>query len=102
MGRRGPADSARPLHIGIIQKAWRSAAVALAVLFIVISLIGLFGVWFAEGSAANIAVKGFGVVETGVGVVDTGVARVHDLIAASRTEVRQAAETITVVGGRAE
>jgi uncharacterized phage infection (PIP) family protein YhgE len=46
--------------------------------------------------------KGFGFVETGAGVVDAGMARVHDLIAASRTEVRQAVETITAVGARTE
>src|SRR4030095_7102311 len=41
-------------------------------------------------------------VETADGVVDAGVARVDDLIATSRTEVRQGAETITAVGTRAE
>ena len=39
-------------------------------------------------------------IEIGVGVVDAGVGRVDDLIATSRTEVRQAAETITAVGGQ--
>ena len=46
--------------------------------------------------------KGFGLVETGVGVVDAGVGRVDDLIATSRTEVRQASETITAVGAQAQ
>ena len=48
--------------------------------------------------ATEIALKGFGLVEIAVGVVDAGVGRVDDLIATSRTEVRQAAETITTIG----
>ena len=41
-------------------------------------------------------------IETGVGVVDAGVGRVDDLISKSRTEVRQAAETIDTVGAKAQ
>jgi hypothetical protein len=46
--------------------------------------------------------KVFGLIETGVGVVNAGVARVDDLIATSRTEVRQASETITAAGAQAQ
>lgn len=45
--------------------------------------------------------KGFGVIEMGVGVVDAGVGRVHELIGTSRTEVKQAAETISALGAEA-
>ena len=86
----------------ILEKTIRSAAITVAVLFIGLSLFGIFGVWLVDRRAAEIALKGFGLVETGVGVVDAGVARVNDLIATSRTEVRQASETITAVGARAE
>ena len=79
----------------------RSAAVAIAALFIGLSLLGIFGVWWVEHRATEIALKGFGLVETGVGVVDAGVARVDDLITTSRTEVSQAAGTIAAVGTRA-
>ncbi len=78
----------------ILEKTARSAAVTVAGLFIGLSLFGIFGVWLIDRKAAEIALKGFGLVETAVGVVDTGVTRVDDLIATSRTEVRQAAETI--------
>ena len=64
------------------------------------SLGGIFGAWFVSRKASDVALKGFGVIEIGVGVVDAGVGRVDELIATSRTEVRQAAETITAVGGQ--
>src|SRR5688572_33312558 len=57
-------------------------------------------VWFVSRKASDVALKMFGVVEIGVGVADAGVGRVDDLIATSRTEVRQAAETISAVGGQ--
>ena len=86
----------------ILEKTIRFAAIALAALSIGLSLCGIFGVWFVERKATNVALKGFGLIETGVRVVDAGVERVDDLIATSRTEVRQASETITAVGAQAE
>ena len=80
----------------------RSGAIALAVLFIVLSLCGVFGAWFVNRQATDVALKGFGVIETGVAVVEAGVKRVDDLITKSRTEVRQAAETIDTVGAKAQ
>ena len=71
-------------------------------LFIGLSLFGIFGAWFVDRKATDVALKGFGLIEIGVGVVDAGVGRVNDLIAASRTEVRQASETITAVGAQAQ
>ena len=84
----------------ILEKTARFAAIALAVLFIGLSLFGIVGAWFVSRTASDVALKGFGVIEIGVGVVDAGVGRVDDLVATSRTEVRQAAETITAVGGQ--
>ena len=86
----------------IIEKTIRFAAVALAVLFIGLSLFGIFGAWFVDRKATDVALKGFGLIEIGVGVVDAGVGRVNDLIAASRTEVQQASETITAAGTQAQ
>ena len=77
-------------------------AIAIAVLFIGLSLVGIFGAWFVDRKATDVALKGFGLIETGVQVVDAGVGRVNDLIATSRTEVRQASETITAVGAQAQ
>ena len=78
----------------------RLVAVALAVLFIGLSLFGIFGAWFVDRKATDVVLKGFGLIETGVGVVDAGVGRVNDLIATSRTEVLQASETITAAGAQ--
>ena len=86
----------------ILEKTTRFAAIALAVLFIGLSLFGIFGAWFVDRRATDVALKGFGLIETGVGVVDAGVGRVDDLIATSRTEVRQASQTITAVGAQAQ
>ena len=86
----------------IIEKTIRFAAIALAVLFIGLSLLGIFGAWFVDRKATDVALKGFGLIEIGVGVIDAGVSRVDDLIATSRTEVRQASETITTAGAQAQ
>ena len=85
----------------ILEKIARFGAIALAVLFICVSVVGIFGAWFVSGKASDIALKGFGVIEIGVGAVDAGVGRVDELIATSRMEVRQAAETIKSVGAQA-
>src|SRR4029077_18466554 len=79
----------------------RFAAIALAVLFIGLILLGIFGAWFVDRKATQVALKGFGLLEGGIAVVDAGVIRVDDLIATSRTEVRQASETITAAGTQA-
>src|SRR6266550_7581168 len=88
-------------RLRILEKIARFAAIALAVLFICVSVVGIFSAWFVSRKASDIALKGFGVIEIGVGAVDAGVGRVDDLIATSRTEVRQAAETIKTVGAQA-
>ena len=86
----------------ILEKIIRFGAIAIAVLFIGLSLVGIFGAWFVDRKATDVALKGFGLIETGVQVVDAGVGRVNELIATSRTEVRQASETITAVGAQAQ
>jgi hypothetical protein len=86
----------------ILEKTIRIAAITIAVLFIVLSLFGIFGAWFVDRKATDVALKGFGLIETGVQVVDAGVGRVNDLIATSRMEVRQASETLTAVGAQAQ
>jgi hypothetical protein len=86
----------------ILEKIIRFGAISIAVLFIGLSLFGIFGAWFVDRKATDVALKGFGLIETGVGVVDAGVGRVNDLIATSRTEVQQASETITATGAQAQ
>src|SRR4029077_10424664 len=85
----------------ILEKIIRFGAIGIAVLFIGLSLVGICGAWFVNRKATDVALKGFGVIETGVGVVDAGVGRVDDLIATARTEVGQAAEIIGTVGAKA-
>ena len=102
---RGTLDSsvtAEPPSMRILEKTARVAAIVLAVLVIGLSLCGAVGAWFVNRQATDVALKGFGVIETGVGVVDAGVGRVNDLVTKSRTEVRQAAETIGTVGAKAQ
>jgi phage shock protein A len=84
----------------ILKKTARFGAIAMAGLFIVLSLGGIFGAWFVSRKASDVALKVFSVIEIGVGVVETGVGRAEDLVATSRTEVRQAAETIAAVRGQ--
>ena len=84
----------------ILDKTIRIGAIVLAVLFIVLSLFGIFGAWFVDRKATDAALKVFGVIETGVGVVNAGVQRVDELIATSRMEVRQASETVAAVGAQ--
>jgi hypothetical protein len=86
----------------ILEKTTRFAAIALGILFIGLSLFGIFGAWLVDSKATDVVLKAFGLIETGVGVVNAGVARVDDLIATSRTEVRQASETITTAGAQAQ
>jgi hypothetical protein len=86
----------------ILGKIIRFGAIAAAVLFIGLSLVGIFGAWFVDRKATNITLKGFGLIETGVKVVDAGVGRVNELIATSRAEVRQAFETISAVRPQAQ
>src|SRR5688572_30182706 len=88
--------------MGFPGKIVRSAGNTVALLFIVLSLGGVIGVWWADRLATDVALKMFGFVETGVGIIDAGVARVDHLITTCRTEVRQASETLTAVGPRAE
>ncbi|MGC2625236.1 MAG: hypothetical protein WA269_00240 [Candidatus Udaeobacter sp.] len=84
----------------ILEKIIRFGVITIAVLFVGFCFVGIFGAWFVDRKATDVALKGFGLIETGVQVVDAGVGRVNDLIATSRMEVRQAAETITAVGAQ--
>jgi hypothetical protein len=88
--------------MSILEKTIRVAGIGLAVLFIGLSLFGIFGAWFVDRKATDVALKVFGVIQTGVGVVNAGVGRVDYLIAKSRTEVQQASETIAAAGARAQ
>jgi len=86
----------------ILGKIIRFGAIAVAVLFIGLSFVSIFGAWFVDRKATDVTLKGFGLIETGVHVVDAGVGRVNELIATSRAEVRQASETISAVGPQAQ
>ena len=85
----------------ILKKIIRVGAIAIAALFVGLSLFGILGAWFVDRKATDVALKGFSLIESGVKVVDAGVGRVNDLIVTSRTEVQQASETITATGAQA-
>jgi hypothetical protein len=70
-------------NIRILVKIIRFAAIAVAVLFIGLSLVGICGAWVVDRKATDIALKGFGLIETEVQVVDAGVGRVNELVATS-------------------
>jgi len=86
----------------LVDRTIRSAAIAMGVLFIGLALLGIFGIWWVDHVATQIVLKGSGLVETAVGVIDAATTRANELIATSRTEVREASETIAIVGVRAE
>jgi hypothetical protein len=86
----------------ILKKIIRVGAIAIAALFVGLSLFGILGAWFVDRKATDVALKGFSLIESGVKVVDAGVGRVNDLIVTSRTEVQQASETITATGAQAQ
>ena len=88
--------------MAMVEKTVRSVASTVAVLFIALSLLGIVGVWLVNRRATEISLKGFGLVETAVAVINSGVGRMEGLIATSRTEVKQASETIIAVGARPE
>jgi hypothetical protein len=83
-----------------LKKILRLGATALAALFVLLCLGGIFGGWLINRKASEVVLKMFGVIEIGVGAVDAGVGRMDELIATGRTEVRQAGETIAAVGGQ--
>ena len=51
----------------IIERTIRFGAIALAMLFIGLSLFGMFGAWFVDRKATDVALKGFGLIEIGIG-----------------------------------
>src|SRR5262245_22904015 len=82
----------------IMRKTVHFAFITFAGLLLGVSLLGMIGTWVVERRTVDIALKGFGLVETAAGAADAGVARMDNLISVSRTEVREAAETITTTG----
>jgi hypothetical protein len=70
-----------------------------ALLVIVLSLGGIFGVWWLSSTVSDATLKVFSVVKTGTEIVDTAVGRVDTLIQTARNEVQQAGETVNTVAG---
>ena len=83
--------------MSILKKIGRVLLILIAILVIIISLGGIVGAWWANSVVTNVTLQVFSIVETGVSIVETGVERVDTFVADSRTEVQQAAETITTV-----
>jgi hypothetical protein len=61
-----PPAEHRTQHANL-EKIIRLGAIAIAVLFVGLSLVGIFGAWFVDRKATDVALKGFGLIETGSG-----------------------------------
>ena len=85
----------------MLERTIRTVVSIVAVTVIAVNLFGIVAVWFIERRATDVALKGFGLVETAAAAINAGVARVDGFVTTSRTEVKQAAETITAVGREA-
>jgi len=70
-----------------------------ALLVIVLSLGGIFGIWWLSSTVSDATLKVFSVVQSGVEVVDTAAGRADTLIQTARSEVQQAGETVNTVAG---
>jgi hypothetical protein len=68
-----------------------------ALLVIVLSLGGIFGVWWLSNTVSDATLKVFSVVKTGAEVVDTAAGRADTLIQTARSEVQQSGETVNTV-----
>jgi len=85
----------------MLERTIRTVVSIVAVTVIAVNLFGIVAVWFIERRATDVALKGFGLVEAAAAAINAGVARVDGFVTTSRTEVKQAAETITAVGREA-
>lgn len=77
----------------------RLLVLIVALLVIVLSVGGIFGVWWLSSTVSDATLKVFSVVKTGTEVVDTAAGRVDTLIQTARSEVQQAGETVNTVAG---
>jgi uncharacterized phage infection (PIP) family protein YhgE len=73
--------------------------VIVAILVIVLSASGIYGTWWLHSTLTDVTLRVFSAINTGVAVVDNGVGLVGGLVQDGRTEVQQAEQTITAVGG---
>ena len=76
----------------------RSLLIAIAVLFILFSVSGIIGTWYANRLAADVTLKAFSVVETGVTVAESGVTQALTRVTDSRSEITQTQEDIKTLG----
>ena len=81
------------------KKIGRLLILIVALLVIVLSLGGIFGVWWVSNTVSDATLKVFSVVKTGAEVVDTAVGRADSLIQTARSEVQQSGETVNTVAG---
>jgi hypothetical protein len=88
--------------MAILARTGRSAAIAVAVLFIGLSVGGIVAIWCVHQRVTSVALKTFSMVETAAGIADAGVVRVKDLVATCQGEVRQASESLATVGARVD
>jgi len=76
----------------------RSLMILMAVLFILIGVTGIGGVWSVNRIATGVTLKLFSVVETGVSVADAGVSQSLAKVVDSRSEIAQTEDDIRTLG----
>ncbi len=67
----------------------RSLLIAIAVLFILVSIGGIVGTWYANRVATDVTLKVFSVVESGVSIGESGVGQALTKVRDSRAEIAQ-------------
>jgi len=76
----------------------RSLLILIAVLFILLSIAGIGGVWYVNRVATDVTLKVFSVVESGVSISDSGVNQALVKVKDSRSEIMQTQEDIDTLG----
>ena len=76
----------------------RALLIAMAVLFIVISVVGIVETWYVNRVLVNITNQVFSIVESGVSVADSGVSSALTKVKDARSELAQTEQDINTLG----